>query len=1007
MQKKSRTLRKNLKAYSALAGSIMIGTTLAQAQVIYTDVNPDIYVSGEDYFIDIYELDLNNDGVVDYVLRSKNVIHDLYCSEENSIYVEPNYGNSIAGSPNVKVINSGETIDNALAWKQGGSVLASHFDQVVCWGGSGSTWTWSSGLWLNVNEKYMGFRFDINGNQHYGWARLSTSYSGIVIHEYAYQSTPGAPLIAEGCTGLTVYADADGDSYGDLSNSYLASDCVIPFGYVTNVNDCDDTNVSISPAAAPVKQFDKRYGGNSNDKLNGIQQTPDGGFILGGSSRSPVSGDKSQANWDNTNATLDYWLVKTNANGIKTWDKRFGGAADDGMNAMQQTSDGGYILGGYSYSGVSGDKTHANWDVTGATPDYWIVKTDKGGTLQWNYRFGGTAYEELESIQQTADGGYILGGYSSSGVSGDKTQTSQGGNDYWIVKLNSNGIKQWDKRFGGTGNDYMYAVRQTSDGGYILGGRSQSAVSGDKTQSNWDVSNTTYDYWIIKTNSIGIKEWDKRFGGTGDEFFYSIKQTWDGGYILGGYSSSPISGDKTQSSQGGNDYWIVKITSDGTKQWDIRYGGGGDEQLFTVLQTPEGGYLLGGASSSGISGDKTQTSQGQKDYWIVKTSETGVKEWDARYGGTKNDIASVLQQTADGGYVLGGYSFSGFTGDKTQANWDATNTTQDYWMTKLTVSNGYQGFYADADNDGYGNPYVIRFACATPPGYVSGNTDCNDASGSIHPGASDICNSIDDNCNGLIDENAITAAVTPAGSVTSCSGAAITLTANSGTGITYQWKKGNTNIAGATNSSYSTNIGGSYKVKESNSFSCSATSAGTTISTSTNPAAAITPLGSLDICNTGSVVLQANSGAGLTYQWKKGNNNVAGATNQNYTATQAATYKVVVTNSSGCSKTSAGTKVIKSCKMDLSDTRVLTGELLVFPNPTTGNISVEYAGASGDVRFTVYDVMGKIVFSQEEQTSGGASIIYQFDLADLTSGTYFLEARNGSDVRRTKFVIER
>jgi hypothetical protein len=181
-------------------------------------------------------------------------------------------------------------------------------------------------------------------------------------------------------------------------------------------------------------------------------------------------------------------------------------------------------------------------------------------------------------------------------------------------------VKQWDARFGGSDNDYFHSLQQTADGGYILGGFSYSGISGDKTQA----SQGDADYWIVKTDAGGVKQWDARFGGSNYDFFSSLKQTVDGGYILGGYSGSGNSGDKTQASQGGTDYWIVKTDTGGVKQWDARFGGSDDDGLWSLQQTADGGYILGGYSESGISGDKTQASQGGYDYWIVKTDADAI-----------------------------------------------------------------------------------------------------------------------------------------------------------------------------------------------------------------------------------------------------------------------------------------------------------------------------------------------------------------------------------------------
>ncbi len=420
---------------------------------------------------------------------------------------------------------------------------------------------------------------------------------------------------------------------------------------------------------APIKQWDVRFGGNEGDALESLQQTTDGGYIMGGYSFSGISGDKTQASQGNQ----DYWIIKTDAAGTKLWDARFGGDLNDELTCVRQTSDGGYILGGHSSSGISGDKSQASQ----GNLDYWIVKTDGNGAKLWDARFGGVMNDMLYSLQQTSDGGYILGGYSESGVSGDKTQPCQGISDYWIVKTDGFGAKQWDARFGGSLVEEFHSLQQTSDGGYILGGKSESGMSGDKTQA----SKGAADYWIVKTDANGVKQWDRGFGGSSGDALKSLQQTTDGGYILGGHSYSGISGDKTQASQGGADYWIVKTDASGLKQWDARFGGSTTDFFLMLQQTADGGYILGGDSNSGISGDKTESNWGlpsTTDYWIVKTDINGVKQWDERFGGNSSDLFLPIQQTSDGGYILGGYSRSDLSGDKTSSS----EGNFDWWIVK-------------------------------------------------------------------------------------------------------------------------------------------------------------------------------------------------------------------------------------------------------------------------------------------------------------------------------------
>jgi len=230
----------------------------------------------------------------------------------------------------------------------------------------------------------------------------------------------------------------------------------------------------------------------------------------------------------------------------------------------------------------------------------------------WDKRHGGSYWDVLSCFQKTKDGGYILAGASASYMSGNKSQGTQGLYDYWIVKVDSLGNKQWDKDFGGIEDDYLYACQQTSGGGYILGGYSFSGIGGDKTQASNDTStmqNYRGDYWIVKTDSLGIKQWDKSYGGYNSDMLYSLQQTTDNGYILGGASISQNSGDKTYPTKDtsliypGGDFWVIKIDSLGNKQWDKDYGGYDLDYLYSLKQVGDGGYLLGGTSSSGINGD--------------------------------------------------------------------------------------------------------------------------------------------------------------------------------------------------------------------------------------------------------------------------------------------------------------------------------------------------------------------------------------------------------------------
>lgn len=417
--------------------------------------------------------------------------------------------------------------------------------------------------------------------------------------------------------------------------------------------------IFILKGTAQEIEWQNTIGGSNSERPYSIQQTTDGGYILGGWSSNSIG-------------VTDYWIVKVDSLGNIQWQETIGGSSDDILESICQTADGGYILGGWSNSNVSGDKT----ENSNGSYDYWVVKVNSTGTIQWQNTIGGSSSDQLHAIRQTHDGGYILGGYSISNISGDKSENRIGVNDYWIVKIDSLGIIQWQNTIGGVNEEYLYSIQQTADGGYILGGNSSSGISGDKTEN----SNGIDDYWIVKVDSLGVIQWQNTIGGGSGDYLNSVQLTSDGGYILGGKSASNISGDKTENSNGNGDFWIVKVDSLGDILWQNTIGASIMDDLQYVQQTNDGGYILGGFSDSNISGDKTENSNGRRDYWIVKTDGVGNIQWQNTIGGSGDDELYAIQQTTNGGYILGGSSFSNISGDKTENSSGGT----DFWIVKLT-----------------------------------------------------------------------------------------------------------------------------------------------------------------------------------------------------------------------------------------------------------------------------------------------------------------------------------
>lgn len=414
--------------------------------------------------------------------------------------------------------------------------------------------------------------------------------------------------------------------------------------------------------------WQKTIGGNMLDVVYSLEQTSDGGYILGGYSNSGVSGEKSEA----SRGGVDIWIVKTDGAGNILWNKTYGGSGDDFMTSLKPTSDGGFIIGAGSNSNISGEKS----ENSRGGLDYWILKVDDSGNIEWQKTYGGAQPDFDTNVFQTADGGYFVSGYSDSGISGDKTVPSKGQRDYWVLKLNSSGDITWQKAIGGSTLDRLIVSFQSEDGGYILGGHSDSNISGDKSEN----SRGLFDNWIVKLDGSGNILWDKTYGGNDHDIVRDIIQVSDG-FVVGGYSHSGVSGDKTGTLRGIVDFWIYQIDHNGNMSWQKTIGGSQTDYLRTIRQKSDGNYLVTGYSNSNISGEKTENSNGGYDMWFLLLDETGNILGQNTIGGA-NDESAGYSLILDDGYIFAVASASNSSGDKSENS----RGGEDYWLFKTTNS---------------------------------------------------------------------------------------------------------------------------------------------------------------------------------------------------------------------------------------------------------------------------------------------------------------------------------
>ncbi|HMX04185.1 MAG TPA: T9SS type A sorting domain-containing protein [Chitinophagales bacterium] len=691
-------------------------------------------------------------------------------------------------------------------------------------------------------------------------------------------------------------------------------------------------------------------GGTATDGVYKMAPTSDGGVITGGYTYSGVSGNKT----DGTYGMGDYWVVKYDASGNLQWQKTYGGTGYDKLEDIVQTSDGGYLLGGYSNSPVSGNKTEG---LISGSIDIWVIKIDAAGTIVWQNDIGGNQSDYLGSISETADGGCIVGAYSSSPISGDKTEGSKGLTDYWIIKLNSTGAISWQNTIGGSASDYCFNAAQTADGGYLISGDSNSPVSFDKTESYTGVS-ANNDIWLLKLDAAGNIIWQNVIGGTGTEACFEMCVTTDGGAILAAQSDSPISGDKTENTISGlvgdMDFWAVKVSSLGAVQWDNTLGGTAADYCHGLTLMPDGGYALAGYTLSPAGGDITVGSfLGTSDYWVVRLAADGTKLYDRTLGGSGTEYCYDLTTANDGKLIVGGTSSSSISGDKTSANYGV----YDFWIVKLSD------------------------AC--------------------YPSI-EICNAIDDDCDGLTDDGVVeTISIAAGGATIVCQGTPVVLTATH-TGTSLQWKKNGVNIGGATGITYSATQTGNYSCTTTSACG-TATSSSISVTVNKNPKATISAGGPTSFCAGGSVTLTETPSAGCSYQWYQGATPIAGATSTSYVVTTAGNYKCRVTKiATGCFKNSNGILVTVPCREGEELLMQIDNGFALYPNPASENVHIDLIdNINPGTELIITDAMGNIVLKQQVIES-----TFDVSISLLPSGMYVARIINGQQLHSKTMIIQ-
>ncbi len=376
-----------------------------------------------------------------------------------------------------------------------------------------------------------------------------------------------------------------------------------------------------------------------------------------------------------------------------TFQLALGGAQEEFAYSFQQTDDNGYIMAGRTYSFGTG-----GWEC-------YMSRFNSNGDTLWTKTYGNVLYDELQDVDTTSDGGFIAVGHT--------TTTDWDGNVY-LIRTNANGIVLWSKEYGGSIglSDKGYSVRETSDGGFIITGTTETYGSGGD------------DVYLLKVSALGAVQWTTTIGSAGAvsvmDAGREVQETNDGGYIVVGYTSAI---DINFS-----DVYLIKLNSTGVVQWKKTYGGSSYDIGYTVQQTTDNGFIIGATTNS--------YGAGNWDAYLIKTDANGVLQWSKAYGKSGEDRAQCARQTPDGGYILCGRSASFGLGsfDVALYKTDANGTL--LWTKGYGGAGDDQGFYVRPIGTSFVFcGYTVSFGAGIKDVFfaksdASGNVGCNEITGS-------------------------------------------------------------------------------------------------------------------------------------------------------------------------------------------------------------------------------------------------------------------------------------
>ncbi len=626
----------------------------------------------------------------------------------------------------------------------------------------------------------------------------------------------------------------------------------------------------------------------------------------------------------------DAFLVKFDSNGVRLWGTYYGGSSGDQGDGCATDSQNNIYLVGWTSSLSAISTIGSHQEIKGGTSmmsNAFLVKFNSNGVRQWGTYYGGSSGADARACATDSQNNiYLVGNTQSSNAIatiGAHQDLIGGSTDAFLVKFNANGVRLWGTYYGGTSSEFLNDCKTDSQNNIFIVGETISSNAIATIGAHQVTIGGGEDAYLVKFDSNGVRQWGTYYGGLSNEDGYGCATDSQNNIFITGvaYSTNAIATIGAHQPTGGGSYdaFLVKFDSNGVRQWGTYYGGGSSEYGYGCSTDSQNNIYLTGQTSSATAiatiGAYQDTKYGGADAFLAKFNSNGIRQWGTFYGGTGGEISYACRTDSQNNIFIVGETTSSNAIATVGAHQETIGGGSPAFLTKflgclsnlqasVTAPNGNSFCLGDSliltANSGIGYNYQWLLNGQ----YIIGENNYNlyasqGGSYSVQIIDSTSCYSLSA-AVGVTVNPLPSATITPSSSLSFCQGDSVTLSGTTGTGLTYQWKMNGTNIIGATTQAYVANQSGQYSVVVTNASNCSQTSANTTVTVNLLPTATISAGGTTIFCQGNNVLLSANTGAGLTYQWKRDGTNISGASSSTYSATLTGNYTALVTNQYFC-----------------------------------------------------------------------------------------------------------